>query len=227
MRIKRIFLGLLLAISLPAWPADEQPQMAEPDHLEPVDPYPRGWGVRFSEIRTRFNLGPSFYLQMFVCPSFDPEYVVRMHGNEKDLNVSEEGFNAAEKVFLTYSIADKSVYDDKRKQQKVTVSTKTVDFPKPLAARVHKLWHRMLRRTRYSDTYYGGVDGTNYEFAMWGWYGTIWSPKQRQSPLLLIELGDSLIDYCKAVPSERPAAAKAIEDKAAQLEKYLDEHTSK
>lgn len=223
---------LLLAFSLRTGAADEPPKIREPDHLVPVDPYPGDKGIRYSDqIRTRFKRDSLFQLQMLVRPSFTPEYVVRMHGDGKNpWNLSD-----SEKVFLTYSIADKSIWhsmpetNKKKEQREVTVSTKTADLPKPLAMRLHKLWGRMLLRTRYPDpdTSYGGFDGDTYEFAMWCRYGEIWSPSQRQSPLLFVELGNSLIAYCKAAPAERPAASKAIEDKATQLEKYLEEHASK
>jgi hypothetical protein len=152
-----------------------------------------------------------------------------LHGDAKN----PWDVSAAEKLLLSHSIGDKSIWysmpenNDKKKQQKVSISTTTADFPKALGARVHKLWERMLRRTRYPEEPNAGLDGTTYEFAMWCVYGETWSPQERKSPLLFIELGDSLIGYCKATPAERPAAAKTIEDKAAQLEKYLDEHPSK
>lgn len=239
MRANRLLFALPLVLSLHARAADKQPfplpvdpfasvqrtpESGEPDHLIPVDPYPRDWYVRYKDqIRTRFELAQSCDLQMLVCPSFTAEYVVRMHGN----------WRGAEKVILSYSVADKNIWysmpenNGGRKQQKVMVSTKTADLLKPFADRLHKVWGRMLRLTRYPIMPVGGADGTTYEFSTGGAYGEVWSPNQHQSPLLFVELGESLVACCKASPAERPAAIKAIEDKAARLEKYLDEHQSK
>ena len=82
MKIAQILLlTLLLELPLHAEAADEQPPMPEPDHLVPVNPYPGGWNIRYmDEIRTQFKLPREFYLQMLVLPSFNPEYVIRMHG---------------------------------------------------------------------------------------------------------------------------------------------------
>lgn len=166
---------------------------------------------------------------MLVLPSFSPEYVVRLQGDENN----PWDVSAAQKVFLSYSIADKNIWEsmpennDKKKQQKVRVSNSTIEFPKALGTRVHKLWQRLLRQTHYTEEGNNVLDGTAYEFATWCVYGETCSPQERKSPMLFIELGDSLIAYCKAAPAERPAAAKKIEEKATQLEKYLDEHPPK
>ena len=229
MNIRCIFLTFALALPCSAFAADEPPSSREPDHLVPVDPYPDGWCIRYNDqIRSRFKLDSFFFAQMVVRPSFSGEYVVRLHGGKDDNNIT-----TAEKFFLTYSAADKNIWysmpenNDKKKQQKVTIAVTSVEFPKPLTKRIYQLWQRMLLRTRYPEQSSRGADGTTFEFGIWCVYGETWSPDERKSPLLFVELGDSLIGYCKAAPAERPAAAKEVEDKATQLDKYLDEHTLK
>jgi hypothetical protein len=205
MSIRFLIFALAFALALIAQAADESLVLHEPDHLVPVDPYPGDWHVRYSDqICARFKLAPEYDLQMLVRPSFSAEYVVRLYSDKKNPCDS----SAAEKVFLRYSIADKSIFYSmpennlKKKRQKITVSTTTIDFPKALSARLHDLWERMLLRTRYPEEPNGGLDGTTYEFAMWCVYGETWSPNERKSPLLFIELGESLIGYCKAAPEE-------------------------
>ncbi len=117
--------------------------------------------------------------------------------------------------------------NEEKKQKKVKAATVAVDFPKELAGRVQQLWKRLLLRMRYPEEPSRGLDGETYEFTVDGMYGETWSPQERKSPLLFVELGESLIAYGKANPEGRSAAAKAIEDKAAELEKYLDEHPLK
>ncbi|MEO6786095.1 MAG: hypothetical protein ABI318_08175 [Chthoniobacteraceae bacterium] len=167
---------------------------------------------------------------MVVTPSFSGEYAVRLHGAKGDRKIE-----TAEKLFLTYSAADKNIADsmplnrqlekDKR-QQKVKITEKTVEFPKPLATRVMQLFERMIQQTSYGVDE-EGADGTTYEFGIWRAYGETWSPRENTSPQLFVELGESLISYCKAAPADRPAGEKEIENKAAQLEKYLNEHPAK
>jgi len=201
----------------------------EPDHLVPVNPYPGEWHINYSDqLRSRFKLDSFFFAQMVVRPSFSGEYVMRLHGTR-----DESLFDKTTEFFLTYSAADKSIWysmpenNDTKKQLKVSIVAVTVEVPNPLAARIQQLWQRMLLRTRYPEKAGGGLDGVTYEFGMWYVYGETWSPRERKSPLLFIELGESLISYCKAAPAQRQAAATEIENKAAQLEKYLNEHQPK
>ncbi|HEY2573260.1 MAG TPA: hypothetical protein VGH65_04295 [Verrucomicrobiaceae bacterium] len=98
MRVERLLLILLLALSLEAQAAAAQPIPSEQDHLVPVHPYPSDWHIRYNDqVRRLFKLAPPFYLQMLVLPSFTPEYVVRMHGNEKN----PWDINEADQVFLS------------------------------------------------------------------------------------------------------------------------------
>ena len=178
---------------------------------------------RFLPILTVERLLLCFLVILTTCAM--AEYVVRLHGNKDDRDIA-----AAEKCFLTYSIADKSIWysmpenNDEKIQKEVAVSVSTVEFPKPLAKRLEQLWARMLQRSRYPDVSNARSDGTTYEFGMCGMYGETWSPQERKSPLLFVELGQALVAYCKAAPSDRPSAEESIEKKAAQLTKYLNAH---
>lgn len=227
------FIVALLGLAIPAEAVDEPFEIVEPDHLVPLDPHPGDWDIRYSkQVRSRLKLDDQPYdLQMLVRPSFSPEYVVRIYGFSSRVSKT---------LVVTYTSAEKSIWysmpenNQERKQKDVPVSTKLAELPNPLATRVYKVWERMLRRTRYPQVPHQGLDGTTYEFSfsrvygditMLTAYGEIWSPSERKSPLLFIELGESLIAYCKAWPAEQSTAAQAIEEKAKQLEKYLDSHT--
>jgi hypothetical protein len=208
----------------------------EPDHLLPVAPYEGGQLARYSkQLNSHLKLEAAVFAQLVVRPSFDPELVVRLHGKKGD-----NDFDSTSQFFLTYSVADKNIWYSMsengrgKKSDKVKVSTITTEIPKPLAIRIERLWEQMLLRTRYreqdvrsSGDRVIGTDGTTFEFSAWNAYGETWSPEERLSPLLFVELGASLVDYCKATSGDRPAAAKEIENKAAQLEQYLNEHPSK
>ncbi|RYD50038.1 MAG: hypothetical protein EOP85_00400 [Verrucomicrobiaceae bacterium] len=199
----------------------------EPDHLVPFDGDPADWKVRYAgQLRKRLGLESPFYIEMLVQPSFSPEYAVSLIGGPYwGADPASE-----EKLTLRYSIGDKSIWysipeNNKEKVQKeVTVETKTVDFPKAQGVRIHKLWDRMIGRVRFPEEVNSGLDGTTFAFATRRGRGEVWSPQSRKSPLLLVELGHGLIDYCKAPEEKRADVLKEIVVKIGRLEKYLDEH---
>jgi hypothetical protein len=215
----------------------------DPDHLVPVDPHPDDWLVGYENaLRSRLKLDDSYFAQMLVMPSFEGEFVLRLHGTTNDKHFSE-----ATRVFVTYTVADKNIayslpprlefrfpgWRKDRKKERIRISTTTAEVSKELATRVLRLWEQMLVRTRYEQQSVVStedveriirMDGTTFEFSALNAYGETWSPQERLSPLLLVELGASLIDYAKAPVSERSAALKQIENKATELEQYLSEH---
>ena len=232
MRLRDLSFALFLAVTIDARPAEEPRVVLEHDHLVPVNPYWGDWHDRYTkELQSLLKLDSNsyFFAQMVVRPSFSGEYAIRLHGAKGDTNIEE-----TEKLFLTYSAASTNIFyamaenNEKNKQQKVTIAHTTFELPKPLATRIYELWSRMLLRTRFPEgSKEAGDDGTTYEFGIWCRYGETWSPQERKSPLLFVELGESLISYCKATSAERPAAAKEIETRAAELETYLTAHPSK
>jgi hypothetical protein len=215
----------------------------DPDHLVPVDPHPDEWSVGYSSaLQLRLKLRGYAFAQMLVMPSFEGEFAVRLHGTKDDRFLSEAG-----QVFVTYSVADRNIayslpprlefrvpgWRENRKKERIRVSTSSAEIPKELATRVLRLWEEMLLRTRYEEQSVVSTrdveriirtDGTSFEFSALNAYGETWSPQGATSPLLLVELGATLIEYSKAVVSERAGAMKHIEDKATELERYLSEH---
>jgi hypothetical protein len=215
----------------------------DPDHLVPVESHPDEWSVGyFNALQSRLKLRGDYFAQMLVMPSFEGEFAVRLHGSKDDRYLSE-----AARVFVTYSIADKNIayslpprlefrspgWSENRKKERIHVSTTSAEIPKELATRVLKLWEEMLLRTRFEEQSVVSTrdveriirtDGTSFEFSALNASGETWSPQEPTSPLLLVEVGAALIDYSKAPAGERASAMKRIEDKAAELERYLSEH---
>lgn len=227
MSIRCFILISMLAFAVIARAEDAPRLPPQADHLVPVNPHPGEWLARYTdELRSRLQLESPFLAQMVVKPSFSGEYAVRLQSAQ-----DKKPTDTSHRFFLTWSAADTSIWyampennDEKKKQRKVSIAVTTVEFPEALAVRIEHLWKRMLYRTRYFETNAMIADGTTVEFGMWGIYGETHSPMEHTSPWLFIELGEGLIQYCKAAPAERPAAAKEIESKAAQLEQYLDKH---
>lgn len=202
--------------------AEEVPRLPpQPDHLVPVNPYPGQWLVRYTdELRARLELESSFLAQMVVMPSFSGEYAVRLQ-SAQDINPTD----TSAKFWLTCSAADKNIWQamaEGNGEKKVSIAVTKAEISGPLVERIEQLWNRMLYGTRYFETNAAMTDGTTVEFGIWQVYGKTHSPMERKSPALFIALGESLISYCKATPAGRPAAAKEIESKAAQLEQYLN-----
>jgi hypothetical protein len=229
MTIRCLILTSVLMLPVIAKAEDKVHILKGPDHLVPVNPYPGNWSVRYNdELHSRLNLDSSFLAQMVVKPSFSGEYAVRLLGSQ-DINP----LDTSKKFYLTYAAASKNIWysmpknNNQKKQLKVSISFTKVEIFEPLAVRIQQLWKRMLYQTHYFETNGVVVDGVIYEFGIWHHYGEAHSPQERKSPWLFIELGESLITFCKAAPEERPNAAKEIENKAAQLEKYLNKHSSK
>lgn len=201
----------------------------EPDHLNPVHPYRSDLSVRYAnQLRERFGLDSHFYFRMLVRPSFDAEYAVSLSGDER---YHPWKIDSDTKLTLKYVVADKSIWfampdnNDEKTQKDVNVTVQTTEMPMALALRLIELWDHMLQGTRYSPDV-GGLDGVTYEFAIWQRFGETWSPHHQKSPLLFVELGESLVELCNAPPENRDFAVKKVEEKAVKLETYLKQKTT-
>jgi hypothetical protein len=199
------------------------------DCLTPVDPYPGDWHVRYTnELHKRIEPPLHTFAQMLLRPAFEPEYSVSLHGTPDDMRFSD-----AKKYFLSRYAAEKNIWysmpenNEQKQQQEVSVAVATVDFPQPLAKRIYTIWHKMLLRTRYSETEYLATDATMAEFSSEGLYAETLDPAPCKSAALLIELGERLSDYCKAPPEKRELAAKSIQVQAAALEVFIKRQHSK
>jgi hypothetical protein len=223
-----LILGLLSAISFSMAVTGRSPA-ADADCLSPVDPYPGDWHVRYTDqLHKRLEPPLHTFAQMLVRPAFEAEYSVSLHGTPNDLE-----FAQASKFFLSYYAADKNIWysmpeNNEAKQQKdVSVKVTTVECPTLLAKQIYEVWRRMLLRTRYFQDNSIRLDATVAEFSSAGMYGETYNPSPSESAAYLIELGDRLIDYCKAPEDKRAAAAKSIEVQAKWLNKYLRTHSAK
>ena len=196
--------------------------------LRPVDPYPGDWHVRYTdELHKRIEPQIHTFAQMRVDPAFEGEYSVSIHGIPDNLR-----FWQATKCFVSYYAADKNIFssmqenNEQKQKREVTVATATVDIPLPLAKRIYTVWQKMLLKTRYAeDEFNAAPDPTTVEFSSESLYGETYYPAPCKGAGLLIELGERLIDYCKAPPDKRAAVSKALEAQAAALETFLKHHS--
>ncbi|HWZ92046.1 MAG TPA: hypothetical protein VNW92_24445 [Polyangiaceae bacterium] len=202
--------------------------------MVPVNPHQAWLGHYVEAVRSRLTLNSFSYLQMVMTPAFVGESAVRLHPESGDREMEK-----VDKVFLTYAVASENIYyatqtpKPGKKPEDVSVTVTTIEFPKPLALRLYKLWSKMLLRTRYPQEPLSMVtDGTSIEFGCekLGWgsvYGEAYFPTRAKSPMLFSDAGLALMDYGKAAPAERAQAAKKIEAAADRLEAYLKKHPAK
>lgn len=189
----------------------------------PINPYPGDWYVRYTdELHKRIEPQIHTFAQMRVQPAFEGEYSVSIHGIPDNLRFWE-----ATKCFVSYYAAEKNIFSwmqenrDQKEKREVAVATATVDIPLPLAKRIYTVWHNMLLKTRYSEDRNAAPDPTTVEFSSELLYGETYYPAPCKSASLLIQLGERLIDYCKAPPEKRAAVSKALEAQTAAVENFL------
>ena len=201
---------------------------SESNCLRPVNPYPGDWHVRYTnELHKRIEPQIHTFAEMRVQPAFEGEYSVSIHGIPDNLR-----FWQATKCFVSYYAADKNIFasmqenHEQKEKREVAVATATVDIPLPLAKRIYKVWHKMLLQTRYAeDEFDAAPDPTTVEFSSESLYGETYYPAPCKSAGLMIELGERLIDYCKAPPEKRAAVAKTLDVQTAALEDFLKHHS--
>lgn len=198
----------------------------EPDHLLPVDPYPGEAGTLYRKaLYSKFGLDRFHVARMLVTPSDKGESVVDLVGDVKSFD-----FKSSKNFSLICVKADQSIWEsfpqnnEEGVRKPVETQTSRADVPFELARKLFGLWERMILRSRYSKDWAPGGDGTYIEFFIQIGHGMIWNPKERKSPLLAVELGESLMGYCEAPPEQREAKLQEVRGKAELLEKYLDEH---
>lgn len=198
----------------------------EPDHLLPVDPYPGEWGNAYRKaLYEKFGLDRFHVARMLITPADEAESVVDLVGDVKSFD-----FKSSKSFSLIYIKADQSIWEslplnnEEGVKKQVGTRISKADVPAELAAKIYGLWERIVLRSRYSKDWSPGEDGVYVEFFIQIGHGMIWNPRDRKSPLLSVELGQSMMAYCEAAPEQREEKLKEIGVKADLLEKYLDEH---
>jgi hypothetical protein len=198
----------------------------EPDHLLPVDPYPGESGNIYRKaLYEKLGLDRFHVARMLITPSDQGESVVDLVGDVKSFD-----FKSSKSFSLVCVKADQSIWEsfpqnnDEGIRKPVGTRVSKAEVPNELAVKLFGLWERTILRSRYSKDWAPGEDGTYVEFFIQIGHGMIWNPKDRKSPLLAVELGQSLMAYCEAEPAQRDGKLDEVRTKAELLEKYLDEH---
>jgi hypothetical protein len=217
-------LAVILLLASGGVRAEDQ---CRPDHLTPVDPYPGGSKVRYTDLVHKHLLPRcAFFAAMIVGPSFEGEFSVVLHGTKEDYELA---WDKMPKVFVSHFAAEKNIWysmpenNSEKKQKEIKIITRTTEIPKALATRVQRLFLAMLEKTRYFHDEAIYLDGTSWEFTAGGMYGE--SRLQCTSTSLLARLGLSMMDYCDSSEQQQKGYLGDIEEAASNLEKYMESHT--
>ena len=178
--------------------------------------------IRLSKLGpTRFDCG-----RMIVEPAFAPEYSVSVYSRQK------EGKQRV--YFATYVLAGSSLWQNSeigrypQRAEAIRVHRIDAKVPKRTAKLLKEAWLQMLsgaqrpRSIREEDV--RSTDSTVAEFSietsagksLQGEVLDIASPPGQKAKALL-ELANSLIDYCKTEPAKRPSLVSELDRKATSL----------
>jgi len=219
---KALFVLCLVAISSNIPAAAKQP-----DHLVPIDFVDRHEKV-FREYLydrlcpTAFDCG-----RYLVMPSFvKSEVSVSMYARRDATRVTKCYVTSVEAADNLRDWTDAGRLPDRAK--KVNVRRIDAKLPATTCALIKEVWTKMLsghqtpRKPEYTtDVVYG--DATDGEFAIKLPSGRVLRGETQLVPDLgkntatLMEIGDGLIDYCKAPNSKRSALLSKLEEKARML----------
>lgn len=194
-----------------------------PDHLIPIDRITEDWAFAYEkQLKKYLNLDASYLVRMIVRPSFDAEYTVSVYGDSDSYEIS-----ASKEFFVSYTVVNRNIWyarsqDNQEKIEKpIQPKTLKASIPAAVAKRVCAIWDEMILGTHYPREDSVGFDGVTIEFMAHRGRGETRSPTEGTSPALLKDLGESLINYCKADEKERKQRLDAIGQSASKLESYL------
>lgn len=174
---------------------------------------------------TPFNCG-----RVMVQPAFAPEYSISVYSRSLARGEAE--------YLVAYVAADQSLWEEsdagKEPEQAEHIHIRQVncEIPKQIAEKVKQAWFGMLTGNQHptpmrQEDAARATDATIAEFSIQvpptkTLYGEI--PTQLPSgprTKALLEVANSLSDYCKAEPTDRPAIASKIDREATALLEQL------
>jgi hypothetical protein len=194
---------------------------SNPNHLEPVPAYaPDGYDQ--AVFRSLIGDDPG-ELWMVGKPSFSPEYAIIIR-HEIKYRKSDDPFEhkiQSEKWIVEHTEAKKQIWKMKKVGGDRLVSgfhvtysvmdihvTKDVirhraEVTEEFSSLMFDAWNSVLRKTRYTDIDYRGLDGSTFQFYCHGnLFGEIWSPESGL-PSMLTELGRKLAEVARAEAKDR------------------------
>ena len=205
---------------------------SNPDHLEPIPAYdPDGYDQAVFQSLLGDNTAE---LWMIGKPSFSPEYAVILRHIQKFAE-SDDVFDRkveSERWVVEYVEAKKQIWQWKDLEAgrmeldiKITkaLNRKSTKVSKEFAHIMHSSWESVLKKTRYPDTNYRGLDGATYQFySDYGLFGEVWTPFMG-TPRMITDLGHKLGEVAKADKKDRDR----LLEECLNLAKELQTRTTK
>ncbi len=202
------------------------------DHLEPETGIftPYEWQTVYAQnIREVLlkNAKPNHQARMICCPSFAPEWVVTV-SRQGEGEMFTQGTRS---YFVEYVVANKQIWNDKKKTVKPGVKRTKVSLDRETAETVSQVWGQMLMGVRHPEDRGRSEDGVTFHFtraAGWikggprsgGGEGKAWMPAEDAfmgPPGELAAIGVALKEYANAKPDEREKMASKIRAQAMRL----------
>jgi hypothetical protein len=192
--------------------------MAEHDSLMPSLNVDKDWERDYSALLNKhFKLDQAFEARMLI--ESNRESVVSLHRKDDPM--------------LGYILTYRSVSPESKSSiwgcvprpkspttsKEVKIYERTASLPKELGDRLVAVWSLMMNRVSNHTSY--GLDGATYVFSTKEKTAETWSPRERKSPLLFVELGRSLMDYCRTERARRHLAGKDVWAALTAWEDYL------
>lgn len=199
---------------------------SNPNHLEPVPAYEPD-GYDHAVFRSLIGEDPG-ELWMIGKPSFAPEYAVILRHEVTYANAEKpvERTIASEKWVVERVEAKKQIWRWKDLgggrlgldiQVMKDVIRERSEVTQEFASKMISAWKSVLRRTRYTNGEYRGLDGTTFTFyCRYDFFGEVWSPRTGL-PNMLTELGHRLADVAKAGDEARPKLVSECVELATQI----------
>lgn len=192
-----------------------------PNHLEPIPPYQVD-DYHSAIYKSVIGKGPP--LLWMVAHGFCPLQAVVIRED-----VDKEG--KCEKWFVEYRVARESIqkYDQDNSRFFYSPTENAERFrvvvSEEFAKKMEAAWVSVLKRTRYAEKYYAGLDGVRYDFSCRRYYGTTWSPSFGL-PAKLAELGEKLSLLSRSDGAEYITLVRQCLDLAANIEEGAKESCS-
>jgi hypothetical protein len=215
------------------------PGASAQDHLEPEEgilnqpQWAWDYGQRLREVLLK-DAGGLHLARMVCLPAFEPEWVITVVREEP------EDDNSPRTYYVDCAVAEKKLFPLKNTRG-VTAKRARAALDVETAESLNRLWHRMLRTTRYPTEPGWHADGADYHFSRFlplfdggrpdplgGWeQGTIWSPDEESACGELVAIGKRLKEYAQARAEDRERVRREIRERANKLGARLDRTDSK
>ena len=218
MKLVIFLVGLVLFLAT-LQSANGLAQSNAPDHLEPIVDWVFNDCPYDSLVRTMLVADSNPIAAMIVKPSFLPEYALIMRKSSptgsKVASYEIELAQASKPIWHHKELEDGSSVTDCRRD--VLINRTVLAIDSAVLADLIETWNEVLFRTSKSEDLDRVLDGIVYDFMIHrGPSGCTHSP-QTGLPHLMVECGQTLLDYVKSEEGKRQRSLQRIQEVVAMI----------